>query len=190
MVNILSGAIALISAATLVSAKSATVSIARKHSPTAQQALSASQGRAKHLSTQVSASKKTSEDATVAAFSLQNAQYSYYMDITLGTPPQSFSVIVDSGSWVLWVPDSTCSPSSCINAQHYFNSSASSTWSLVAGNALGASYGKGSATGLLGRDTFSLGSGAVSIVDQVFGQARSQTYITNNGNGKWTLIRI
>ncbi|KAJ2962355.1 hypothetical protein NQZ79_g2514 [Umbelopsis isabellina] len=182
MVNLLSGAIALISVAALVTAKSASIAIARKHSPTAKQALSAAQGRAKYLSTQNSASKSTGEDATVPAFSLENAQYSYYMDITLGTPPQSFSVIVDSGSWVLWVPDSTCSPSSCINAQHYFDSSASSTYSPVAGNSLDAYYGKGSAIGLLGSDTLSFGNGTISITNQEFGQAQIQTYITNNGN--------
>lgn len=183
MVNLLAGAIALFSAATLVSGKSVTFGIARKHSPTAKQAATASKDRAVSLKHSHAKGNSLAASSGPPTLSLQNAQFSYYMPITLGTPPQTFSMILDTGSSVLWVPDSTCSPLSCFNAQHYFNSTASSTYSRISGDTLSASYGSGSASGYLGKDTLTFGNGAVRITKQEFGQATTQASITNNGDG-------
>jgi hypothetical protein len=184
MVNLLTGAIALFSAATLVSGKAVTFGIARKHSPTAKQAASATKNRATSFKKHT-AGNSFAASSTLPNVSLENAQFSYYMPITLGTPPQDFSMVLDTGSAVLWVPDSTCSAVSCFNAQHYFNSTASSTYSRISGNTLQASYGTGSASGYLGTDTLTFGNGAVTITKQEFGQATTQSYITNNGNGTY-----
>ena len=48
----------------------------------------------------------------------------YWADIRIGTPPQTFSVIVDSGSATIAVPAKGCH---CGNSHHYYDIAASST---------------------------------------------------------------
>ena len=51
----------------------------------------------------------------------------YYGRLSIGTPPQPFQVIFDTGSSLLWVPSSTCVGRAC-SAHHRFNESASSSF--------------------------------------------------------------
>ncbi|KPP62901.1 pepsinogen 2-like [Scleropages formosus] len=99
-----------------------------------------------------------------------DADLSYYGVISIGTPPQSFKVIFDTGSSNLWVPSVYCSSQACQNHQK-FDPRQSSTFKW-AGKSLSIQYGTGSMTGSLAYDTVRV----ASIVDtnQMFGLSQTE----------------
>ncbi|XP_029013051.1 pepsin A-like [Betta splendens] len=99
-----------------------------------------------------------------------DADLSYYGVISIGTPPQSFTVIFDSGSSNLWVPSVSCSSQACQNHDQ-FNPQQSSTFTSN-GESLSIQYGTGSMTGYLGSDTVQVGG--ISVANQVFGLSQSE----------------
>ncbi|KAL7828585.1 hypothetical protein SRHO_G00322190 [Serrasalmus rhombeus] len=99
-----------------------------------------------------------------------DADLSYYGAISIGTPPQSFQVIFDSGSSNLWVPSVYCSSKACQN-HNKFNPSDSSTFQN-SNQALSIQYGTGSMTGYLGYDTVTVGG--ISIQNQIFGLSETE----------------
>ncbi|XP_078135266.1 pepsin A-like [Sander vitreus] len=99
-----------------------------------------------------------------------DADLSYYGIISIGTPPQSFKVIFDSGSSNLWVPSIYCSSAACNNHKK-FNPGTSSTYKNN-GGALSIRYGTGSMTGILGYDTVTVGG--LPVTNQIFGLSESE----------------
>jgi len=93
----------------------------------------------------------------------------YYGPITLGTPPQSFSVVFDTGSSNLWVPSSKCPVKviACDVHKKYY-AERSSTY-IANGQSFNITYGSGSMTGFLSQDTLQLGG--LTIAKQVFTEA-------------------
>ncbi|KAM3579370.1 hypothetical protein VKS41_008229 [Umbelopsis sp. WA50703] len=95
---------------------------------------------------------KLGRRAVVSTTELFNAakQGGYAIDVSIGTPPQNFSVILDTGSTELWVPGPNCPASECFGA--LFNTAASSTY---VGTTLPIDlvYGIGSDNGTYASDT-------------------------------------
>uniref|UniRef100_A0A8C4NRN2 pepsin A n=1 Tax=Dicentrarchus labrax TaxID=13489 RepID=A0A8C4NRN2_DICLA len=99
-----------------------------------------------------------------------DADLSYYGVISIGTPPQSFSVIFDTGSSNLWVPSVYCSSQACENHRR-FNPQQSSSFKWGS-QPLSIQYGTGSMTGYLASDTVEVGG--ISVANQVFGISHTE----------------
>ncbi|KAM9217289.1 gastricsin [Leptosomus discolor] len=95
---------------------------------------------------------------------------SYFGDISMGTPPQNFTVLFDTGSSNLWVPSTYCQTEACQN-HATFNPSESSTF-VSNGQTYTLSYGSGSLTVVLGYDTLSIQT--ISVTNQEFGLSESE----------------
>nr|XP_020043454.1 chymosin-like [Castor canadensis] len=97
-------------------------------------------------------SEKYSDSGKVASERLTNyLDNEYFGTIYIGTPPQEFTVVFDTGSADLWVPSVYCSSEACQN-HHRFNPSKSSTFQNLS-KPLFIQYGTGSVHGFLGEDT-------------------------------------
>ncbi|XP_036993671.2 pepsin A-like [Artibeus jamaicensis] len=94
----------------------------------------------------------------------------YFGNISIGTPPQEFTVIFDTGSSNLWVPSVYCSSLACLD-HNLFNPQASSTYQATS-ETVSIAYGTGSMTGILGYDTVQVGS--ISDTNQIFGLSETE----------------
>lgn len=97
-----------------------------------------------------------------------NAQY--FSEVSIGTPPQTFKVILDTGSSNLWVPSTDCNSIACYLHTKYDHSS-SSTYKKN-GSDFEIRYGSGSLSGYVSRDTFQIGD--LKVKNQDFAEATSE----------------
>ncbi|VDO41903.1 unnamed protein product [Haemonchus placei] len=116
-----------------------------------------------------------------------NAQY--YGTIQIGTPPQTFKVLFDTGSSNLWVPCSNCPLTNKACSQHQkFNCAQSSTCTQTY-QPLTLRYGTGSLQGYVDYDTvcvsFEISQNILQprSLYRVFQFGKNQKYCTNSYQG-------
>ncbi|KAI6164897.1 Asp-domain-containing protein [Pisolithus thermaeus] len=97
-----------------------------------------------------------------------NAQY--FTEIGLGSPPQTFKVILDTGSSNLWVPSVKCTSIACFLHAKY-NSRASDTHKAN-GSEFSIQYGSGSMEGFVSQDTLTIGD--LTVRHQDFAEATKE----------------
>lgn len=106
----------------------------------------------------------------IALKDFMNAQY--YGEIGLGTPPQPFTVVFDTGSANLWVPSSKCKGFNIACLLHRRYSSASSATYVADGHPFSIKYGSGSMSGFISKDSLKLGS--LILPNATFAEAVSE----------------
>ena len=93
-----------------------------------------------------------------------------FSEINIGSPPQTFKVVLDTGSSNLWVPSQSCSSIACYLHSTY-DSSSSSTYKQN-GSDFEIRYGSGSLSGFVSNDVMSIGD--LKIKNQDFAEATNE----------------
>ncbi|KAM6311035.1 cathepsin E [Podargus strigoides] len=94
----------------------------------------------------------------------------YFGQISIGTPPQNFTVVFDTGSSNLWVPSVYCTSKAC-NTHAKFQPSQSSTYQAM-GIPFSIQYGTGSLTGIIGSDQVTVEG--LTVRNQEFAESISE----------------
>ncbi|MEE6480551.1 hypothetical protein FKM82_012608 [Ascaphus truei] len=98
-------------------------------------------------------------------YDYMNAQY--YGEVGIGTPPQNFTVVFDTGSSNFWVPSAYCISEAC-RVHEKFKSFQSISYEPD-GKPFSIHYGTGQLLGIAGKDTLVISN--MSIMGQDFGES-------------------
>ncbi|KAF5207778.1 Aspartic proteinase protein [Thalictrum thalictroides] len=115
-----------------------------------------------------------SEDTDIVSLkNYMDAQY--FGEIGVGTPPQKFTVIFDTGSSNLWVPSGKCYFSVACYFHSKYKSSRSNTYKKN-GKSASIHYGTGAISGFISEDHVTVGN--LVVKDQEFIEATREPSIT------------
>lgn len=121
---------------------------------------------------------KKAVDKGVEKVNLLNMETFFSGPISIGSPPQDFNVVFDTGSDYLIVPSIVCKSKMCQDSTHLFNATASKTYLSQTPQALkekgeyrslNITFGSGDVLAVIGRDDVHVGS-KVGIKGMLFGQ--------------------
>ena len=134
-----------------------------------QQMLSQVDGNLRHRSlSETSDSTNDVGNESILIKDYGNAQY--YGVVEIGTPPQSFQVIYDTGSSDLWVPEIGCTHCGLpfVASKNKYDSSQSSSYEEDGSN-FEITYGSGSVRGFFSKESISL-TPHIVVQNQTFAQ--------------------
>jgi phytepsin len=115
-------------------------------------------------------------DTDVDLITLKNyMDAQYYGEIGIGSPPQKFTVIFDTGSSNLWVPSSKCIFSIACLFHHKYKHTKSTSYEEN-GKSCAIHYGSGSVSGILSKDNVKVGD--LVVEKQVFMEASKEGSLT------------
>ncbi|KAL1746443.1 aspartic peptidase domain-containing protein [Schizophyllum fasciatum] len=110
-----------------------------------------------------SGAKEGKRDIAGVGITNQNGDQSYFGAVEIGTPPQTFNVVLDTGSSDLWVADTECA--TCSSSTPQFDASKSSTFQQSSQTTT-IQYGSGAVRGSLAQDKVSIGG--LTVDEQIF----------------------
>ncbi|KAK1939812.1 putative aspartyl protease [Babesia divergens] len=104
----------------------------------------------------------------------------YIGEIRIGTPPQTFHPIFDTGSTNMWVVGDTCKDTSCKNVSRYDASSSSTFRPMDNPLKIHVKFGTGEIEGYPATDTVTIGD--ITIPNQSFAVVESEQSGGSDGN--------
>ncbi|CAF1023078.1 unnamed protein product [Rotaria sordida] len=129
--------------------------------------------------------QRTNTTSRVIAENLINYKNIYWVgDVCIGTPPQCFKMLFDTGSSDLWIPSTKCYATDCANFVSRFDESKSSTFKHLPNREMfSIAYMDGTrVSGLMGVDSVSING--FTIHHQSFAQitfAKMPSNLANDG---------
>lgn len=106
----------------------------------------------------------------ISVHNFMDAQY--FVEIQIGSPPQTFKVVPDTGSSNLWIPSAKCPITQlpCDLHAKYDNSKTSSY--KANGTKFSIQYGSGACSGFISSDSVTLGD--ITVTDQLFAEVTKE----------------